>query len=103
MLNRPRSVQRCIFKEGRLVYDYMGKTEFEVGDQAKSLRLMFSEVMRTGKTAVRVNDHEVAVFFVAIKGFRIREYQPYLQQMAERTIQLKEWSKFDTAIQEHLG
>ena len=40
---RPTLIQRCEFDGDTLRYDYMGSTEFEVGNQAKCLKEMFKE------------------------------------------------------------
>lgn len=103
-IERPWLVQRCeLSNDGKLRYDYMGSAEFEVGDQARSLKRIFAKGMRLDSVSVIVDDKEVVVYMIAAEEFPFADYKPYLQQMADNTLRLKEWTNFDDAIKAQLG
>ncbi|MBI5152880.1 MAG: hypothetical protein HZA36_00230 [Parcubacteria group bacterium] len=102
-LKRPWLIQRCELGEGQLKYDYKGSSEFEVGDQAKSLKRIFAEGIYFESLRVDVGCWSVGVFVLAGKGFPFAEYQPYLQQLANDELNLQELSYFDSAIKARLG
>ena len=117
-MESPWLIQRCELGDGRLKYDYMGSSEFEVGDQAKSLKRIFASGMETGSAMIKFETAEtsvstsggstsqstyrqytdVRVYMVAGKGFTFVDYQPYLQQLAEHKLRLKEWTSFDDVV-----
>jgi hypothetical protein len=92
-----------MLEEGKLRYDYMGSSEFEFGDQTKSLKRIFATGIELGQLAVVVEGHEVLVYVVAIKGFPFADYQPHLQELVEGNVRLKERSGFDYAAKEQAG
>ena len=103
MLKTPWLIQRCELGGGKLGYDYMGSTEFEVGDQAKSLKRIFAKGMRTGSTIVNVDSKQVVVHMLAGEGFIFADYQQYLQQLAEHKLRLQEWTSFDDVVKARAG
>lgn len=42
MLKHPWLIQRCELRDNKLFYDYMGSSEFEIGDQSRSLKRIFA-------------------------------------------------------------
>ena len=102
-MNPPYYIQRCLFRDGKLVYDYMGSAEFEFGDQAKSLKRMFDKGLVTGMTTIVVEGEPVPVYMIAADKRLFTQYQPHLQQLAQDKVRLKERSGFDTAVMNVLG
>ncbi len=102
-MRQPWLIQRCLFRDDRIVYDYMGSTEFEVGDQARSLKRIFAAGMTTGSANISVGGKEISVYMVASGGFTFSEYQPYLQQLAEGGIRLQELTYFDDLVEIKIG
>ena len=104
-MKTPWLIQRCELGGRKLRYDYMGSSEFEVGDQAKSLKRIFASgpMMRTGSAIVKVvtsavSEQEVTVHMVAGEGLVFADYQPFLQQLSECKLRLQEWTDFDEAV-----
>ncbi len=77
-LRTPRLIQRCVLGGGRISYEYMGMSEFEMGDQAKSLKRIFAQGVVTATTKVEVDGHEIVVYVIAGSNFPFEEYK-YLQ------------------------
>src|SRR3989344_7576991 len=122
-MKTPWLIQRCELGNGKLKYDYMGSTEFEVGDQSKSLKRIFAQGIETGVTTINVESAQttlstgggmtsqstyrqftdVRVYMVAGKGFNFTDYQPFLQQLAEHKLRLQEWTSFDDAVKIQIG
>lgn len=103
MLEKPWLVQRCEIRDGRLRYDYMGSTEFEVGNQAKSIKRIFEKGVCLAQTNVFVGDKELRVHMIAAKGFPFAEYQYFLQRFAEGEFRLQESTYFDDAVKRAVG
>lgn len=102
-MKQPWLIQRCELGDGKLIYEYMGSTEFEVGDQAQALKRIFAKGVAVGSTTVTVGDKKVSVYMVAAEGFPFALYQPYLQQLADNKLRLKEWTNFDDVVKEKAG
>ncbi|NQT49699.1 hypothetical protein HQ571_03330 [Candidatus Kuenenbacteria bacterium] len=102
-MKSPYFVQRCELLDGRLEYDYMGSTEFEVGDQPQSLKRIFEKGLVWGTVTVTLDNKSVVVHMIAAEGFSFEEYQPYLQKMVERELRLKERTEFDDAVRKQLN
>ncbi|MDO8516425.1 MAG: hypothetical protein Q7S28_04185 [bacterium] len=110
-MKAPYLIQRCEIENSKLSYDYMGSSEFEWGDQAKSLKRIFAKGVAWASTVIRIQDprvqerreHDVQIYMVARRDFSFVEYQPILQQLGEDKLRLKEASYFDTAIKAQLG
>lgn len=102
-MKKPWLVQRCELGADELKYEYMGATEFEVGDQAMSLERIFAAGMVFASTTINVGGKEVSVFMVASEGFPFAEYQPYLQQLADHKLRLQEWTCFDEVVKRQVG
>lgn len=102
-MKNPWLVQRCEITGEKLQYDYMGSAEFEFGACPASLERIFSKGLCSSTTTVRVEEKEVKVHIVAGVGFSFSDYQPYLQQMADNALRMKEHSEFDEAIKQQLG
>lgn len=102
-MEKPWLVQRCEISDDKLQYDYMGSSEFEFGACPASLKRIFAQGLSCSSTTVRHDGKEVSVYVVGANGFNVLEYQPYLQQMVDNTLRLKERSEFDEAIKQQLG
>lgn len=122
-MKQPLLIQRCELGDGKLRYDYMGSLEFEVGDQSKSLKRIFAEGIKTGRTTVNleaaqtsvsagggstsVSTHrqymDVPVYMVAGKDFVFADYRQHLQQLADNKLRLQEWINFDGAVKVQAG
>jgi hypothetical protein len=96
-MKQPWLVQRCILEEGKLRYEYMGSAEFESDDQGKALKRIFVAGIDVGLTKVVLGGKEIPVYMFAPRGFLFADYQPYLQQLAENKLRLKERTNFDDA------
>ena len=68
----------------------MGSTEFEIGDQAKSLKRIFALGICWNSAVIKMNGKDVTAHMIAGKGFAFHDYQPYLQQLAEHKLHLQE-------------
>jgi hypothetical protein len=101
-MRSPYLIQRCELR-GKLSYDYMGSTEFEIGDQAKALKEIFAKGMCLETLTVNVGAKEAKVYMVAAEGFPFADYGPYLQELANHERRLKELSGFDEAVRVQLG
>lgn len=102
-MRRPWLIQRCELVDGKLRYDYMGATEFEIGGQTKSLRRIFALGVATGSVTVSLDGEEVSVYMVAGEGFSFADYQEHLQDLADRKFRPKEWICFDDALRVVIG
>lgn len=102
-MERPWLVQRCKLEDGRLVYDYMGSAEFEMGCQPKSLKRIFSGNLAIGLVKVTVNGKKIPVYMFAALEFPFGDYQPYLQQLADNSLRLQEQTDFDAAVKIKAG
>lgn len=102
-MKTPWLIQRCELGDGKLRYDYMGSSEFEVGDQSKSLKRIFAQGMRKGSTTVNIDGKEAVVHMLAGEGFVFADYQQYLQQLAEHKLRLQEWTSFDDVVKAQAG
>ena len=122
-MKTPWLIQRCELGEGRLKYDYMGSSEFKVGDRVESLKRIFAKGLETGSTTINFQAGEmsfstsggstsqstyrqhtdVRVYMVAGKGFSFAAYRPYLQQLAEHKLRLQEWTSFDDVVKAQVG
>lgn len=103
MPERPYLIQRCELGVGKLVYDYMGSSEFEWGACPTALKRLFKAGLTKYTSSVVVAGNEVSVFMLAGADFGHEAYQPYLQQLADDKIRLKEWSHFSEALKQQLG
>ena len=81
----------------------MGSTEFEVGDQAKSLKRIFASGTATSDVTVTVKSKQITVYMLAPNGFAFADYQPYLEQLAKDELRLKERTNFNTAVNVSMG
>ncbi|MFA7717698.1 MAG: hypothetical protein WC875_03200 [Candidatus Absconditabacterales bacterium] len=106
ILRTPSLIQRCEIDDGKLTYDYMGNTEFEVDDlQPKSLKRIFSAGICIKSVNINVLDgKEIIVYMIAGEGFPFVDYQPYLQQLVDdkHGLSLQEWTNFDDAVKAQL-
>jgi hypothetical protein len=98
-LRTPWLVQRCTVAEGKINYDYMGSTEFEVGDQAKALKKIFAAGIKEGELKIIApNGREMTIFMVAGEDFDFDAYQPHLQALASGKLRLQERASFDDVV-----
>lgn len=102
-MEQPWLIQRCELAGGKLTYDYMGSAEFEIGDQAKSLKRIFAAGVELGSTTVTLGGKQIPIYMVASKGFLFADYQPYLQEIAGGTLRAKEWTNFDEVVRAKAG
>lgn len=104
IMERPWLIQRCaLLPNGKMTYDYMGSTEFEIGRQSESLERIFAAGMALDCVNVNIGGKEIPVYMVASSGFSFAEYQPYLQQLAEGKLQLQESARFDDFVRVRAG
>jgi hypothetical protein len=75
-------------------YDYMGSAEYEFGAPRDSLKRIFIDEICEYMLAVTYEDQEVVVFMLAKFGFDFAAYQPYLQQLVDNALRLKEPAYF---------
>ena len=96
----PWLIQRCKLADGKFSYDYMGSSEFEVGDQTKALKVLFAGKIALSEVTVQANDGgaTVTVYLITQQGFDASAYQLYLQQMADDKLRLKEFTRFGDAV-----
>lgn len=97
-MKTPYLVQNCEIQNGKLVYGYMGSTEYEIGDQAKSLGRIFSEGLSRFQTTIAVGYGTLTVYLLCGKKFSIAEYDFHLQQLANGELRLKEHITFEAAV-----
>jgi hypothetical protein len=97
-METPYLVQNCEIKNGKLVYDYMGSTEYEIGRQAKSLNRIFKEGLYHRQTTVTVGEGTMIVYLICGKKFHADEYQLLLQRLADGELRLKEQITFEAAV-----
>lgn len=92
----PWCIQRCIVEGGKIRYDYMGSTEFEIGEQPKALKRIFAAGIEEAELTVQARDggQTVTVYMVAGKGFDFAAYQPLLQRLADGKLRLQEPTYF---------
>ena len=102
-MKRPCLVQRCEIGDGKIGYDYMGSTEFEIGDQPKSLKRIFAVGIAWKALAIKVNGTDVIVHMVAAQGFDFEAYGIHLQALANNQMRTHESTYFDTAVKRHAG
>lgn len=96
----PWLIQRCKMEDGKFSYDYMGATEFEVGDQAKALKILFCGKIALSEVAVQASDGgaTVPVYLISQEGFDVQAYQPHLQRMADSKLCLQEYTGFEEVV-----
>lgn len=91
----PSLIQRCMIEqrdgEERLIYDYMGSSEFEFGDQSKSLRRIFA----LGITEYKVNVHtsqndSVPFYLIGGNDFDSRSYAHVIDGLIEQKFRIRE-------------
>lgn len=102
-LMRPWLIQPCKLREGRFEYSFMYSAEFGWGDQPNSLKRIFSQGVCTGLAKIDVGGKKVDVYLVAAKNFPFADYQPFLQQLVDNELRLKERIAFDTAAKSKAG
>ncbi|OGZ05890.1 MAG: hypothetical protein A2845_03755 [Candidatus Lloydbacteria bacterium RIFCSPHIGHO2_01_FULL_49_22] len=97
----PWLIQRCKLDEsGRFKYDYMGSSEFEVGDQAEALKRLFTGQIAMVEVSVQANNGGaiVPVFLLTQSGFDASAYQSHLQRLADGKLHLQEPARFNNAV-----
>lgn len=102
-MQQPWLIQRCELAGGKLTYDYMGSTEFEIGDQAKSLKRIFAAGVEFGSATITMDGKKIPVYMAAAKGFPFADYQPHLQKIANGTLRAKEWTDFNEVVRAKAG
>jgi hypothetical protein len=102
----PSLIQRCQLRvlEETLIYDYMGSSEFEFGDQPKSLKRIFAEGMTTFKTTVH-NDqgNSIPFYLVAGKEFDSRAYSKVINGLIEEKFKVKEYTYLRETVNKMLN
>jgi hypothetical protein len=104
-LKKPYLIQRCKLnpEQEKLIYDYMGMAEFEVGNQSVSLRHIFKKGVVTQTCSVEVEGNAVTVFLLASEGFSFDEYHPHLQVLANESYHQPEPTHMNHTIKSQLG
>lgn len=102
---KPRLVQRCtINKQGNtLRYEYMGSSEFECGDQAKSLKRMFEKGIALAVQPLNVFDNDISVFIVASSGFDFVQYLEVIKGLIKEEWPMQEPTHIDIVVKKLLG
>src|SRR3989344_2427784 len=95
---RPTLIQRCEFDGDTLRYDYMGSTEFEVGNQAKCLKEMFKEELVKRITGTEWRGKKLVFRLVAPRSFDFDSYKPVLQGLVNNEWRLQESLYMDKAL-----
>lgn len=89
----PWLIQRCQLDEAnlKLIYEYMGSSEFEFGDQAESLKRIFKLGMESFKASIKIeNEVSLPFYLVAGKDFNVRQYSTVIRNLAEHKFRTKE-------------
>lgn len=94
----PKYIQRCEVSEESISYDYMGSSEFEVGDQAKSLKRIFASGIYEYTVAVTHNDENIVFGLVAGKDFAAEKYAEVIKGIIDRSFFIKEATYIDKAL-----
>ena len=101
---QPRLIQNCTLDRGnkKLLYEYMGSTEFECGHQAKSLRRMFRGKIEMGACTIRAFDRDVEFCIVARKGFPFGKYVQVIQGLVNKEWRTQEPTYLDEVLKKNL-
>lgn len=101
---KPYYIQRCYFeREGqKFCYEYMGSSEFEWGDQAKSLRRMFEKVLKVHPCRVKFTNHEVEFCLIAVENFPFSVYEEVLQGLVDQQWHTKEATYLERFLKRRL-
>ncbi|QQG41327.1 MAG: hypothetical protein HYV90_04125 [Candidatus Woesebacteria bacterium] len=101
----PKYIQRCELSEDgeSLIYDYMGSTEFEIGDQAKSLNRIFASGITEYTVNVPYGEDNIIFGLVAGKGFPAEKYVEVIKGLIDRSFYLKEPTYLDHAIDKNFN
>lgn len=96
----PKYIQRCeLSSDGQnLTYDYMGSSEFEVGDQVKSLKRIFSKGIEEYVVTISHDEENIMFGLVARKGFDAEGYANVIKGIIEHKFYLKEPTYIDQAL-----
>lgn len=94
----PKYIQRCEVSEESIVYDYMGSSEFEVGDQAKSLKRIFASGITEYTVSVPYGEENIVFGLVAGKDFPSEKYGEVIKAIIDKSFYLKEPPYLDHAI-----
>lgn len=96
----PKYIQRCeLSADGQnLVYDYMGSSEFEVGDQAKSLKKIFASGITEYTTTVAYGGENIMFGLIAGKDFPAEMYGEVIKGIIEKSFFIKEPTYLDQAL-----
>lgn len=98
---QPHLIQRCTLgrKDRKLNYEYMGSSEYECGDQAKSLKRIFTGAMEIRKCEVRAFDRDVEFYLVARSDFDFSAYPAIIDGLIKQRWRTKEQTYLDLVLQ----
>jgi hypothetical protein len=102
----PSLIQRCELNPVtlKLIYEYMGSTEFEVGDQPESLKRIFADGMTTFKVTVQTDQGDSVPFYLtAGKEFNSRAYSKVINGLIEGKFRTKEYTALRETVKKILG
>ncbi|MES3004897.1 MAG: hypothetical protein V4690_02155 [Patescibacteria group bacterium] len=98
-IQTPVLVQRCYFNsDGKLAYEYMGRSEYEMGSCQQSMKRIFAAGQVTSTQNITMGQREIPVHMIAGRGFRFKNYEVHLQQMAKGNVRLLEMSGFPEKV-----
>lgn len=101
--SKPRLFQRCfIHKNGALKYEYMGSSEFGMGDQAKSLKIMFEKELGLSIQPIDVFDKNIQVFIIASGMFDFISYAEVIKGLINEEWATQEPTHLNLFVRRHL-
>lgn len=103
MLEGLLPIQSCVIRRGDLRMKFMGSSIFSQGEQQKSLKRIVKAGFTTKTLSVILEGKEVPVYLVARHDVEIDSFQGLLQQLAEGSPKLIEWSDFNYHVREVAG
>ncbi|MBP9822040.1 MAG: hypothetical protein KBC81_01170 [Candidatus Pacebacteria bacterium] len=103
-MKRPRLIQRCTLKDGKLRFDDMGISDFQWGTQ-NSLRRIFEKGIVQFQTGIRFNTGSVVpIELVGSRGFDLVSYQGHIERIAtDSTMRFAAAPRFKDEIEFKLG
>lgn len=103
MLEGLLPIQSYVIRGGNLRMKLLGSSIFSRGEQQKSLERIVEAGFTTKTLSVILEGKEVPVYLVARYGVEIDSLQGLLQQLAEGSPELIEWSNFNYHVREVAG
>lgn len=98
---QPRLIQRCLLDKAdkKIKYEYMGSSEYECGDQAKSLKMIFEGEVEVRKCSIRAFDRDVEFYLVARSDFDFNSYPTIIDGLIKLEWGTKQQTYLDLVLQ----